>query len=420
MRQLIQSLLSIRLAVPGSIVRISIFVVLVALAAGSTIDGVSHALSSSLDFVWGPSRALLFRQDPYAISAEWLKHPGTPNPFIAKAIQPNYVATTLVFMWPVAALPWEVAKVVWALINILCAATIAYVLNRRYLEGNASVGLLLFLALLASTPARATIENAQVSLFAFTAFVLALDFADRRRHVAAIFLAASWIKYPLTFPLTLLFLRKGRTLIVIEAAAIHISLLLFLAAWLDQTPVSLLLAPLPFMTQLKASGFIDVFSLIQWLGVSTPSAPYALSAFLCVTGLCVALFWLSDELLTFSILSIVSCLWVYHRIYDLVVFAVPLCFVLRRAQNRVIIFKDGCAARSEQAFFWLLLAMLATTWYLLSETLDQRISNLAGFAVVGVIYGVAALSTYGAALVGAAAVLLSRISPTQSANTATY
>src|ERR1700721_1334854 len=156
MRRIIES---IRLADRATIAYTAGLIVLISLAIGSTVEGFSHALLSSRDFVWGPSRALLFGQDPYAISAERLKHPGAPNPFIAEAVQPNYVATTLVFIWPVAALPWALAKVVWAIINILCAATIAFVLNRRYLEGNAETGLFLFLALLISTPVRGTIEN---------------------------------------------------------------------------------------------------------------------------------------------------------------------------------------------------------------------------------------------------------------------
>jgi hypothetical protein len=401
MHQLQQRLESIRLTDSGTIAYAVGFIILIALATGSAVEGFNHALLSSRDFVWGPSRALLLGQDPYAISSEWLKHPGAPNPFIAEAIQPNYVATTLIFIWPVAALPWTLAKVVWAILAILCAATMAAVLNKRYLRNKVATGLFLFLALLISTPTRATIENAQVSLFAFAAFVLALSLADRRHHVAAVLLAASWIKYPLTFPVTLLFLRKDRIRIVIEAASIHIGLLLFLAAWLGQNPVNLLLAPLPFMGQLKASGFIDVFSLMQWLGVNSPLAPFALSASLSVIGLCVVLFrQQSDELLTFSILSIVSCLWVYHRIYDLVVLIVPLCFVLKRAKSHVVLSTNGWAEKGRQAFFWLVIVMLVTTWYLLSQTLDERISRLAGSAAVGAIYYIAALSTYGAVLVG--------------------
>jgi hypothetical protein len=422
MRQLRQTLEFIRRADPKAIAYAAGFIILIALATGSTVEGFRHALLSSTDFVWGPSRALLLRQDPYAISAEWSKHPGAPNPFIAATIEPNYVATTLVFIWPVAALPWTVAKVVWAIIGILCAATIATVLNRRYLENELATGFFLFLALLISAPARATLDNAQVSLFAVAAFLLALDLADRRRHVAAILLAASWIKYPLTFPLTLLFLRKDRILIVIEAAIIHIGLLLFLAAWLGQNPVNLLLAPIPFMGQLKTSGFIDAFSLMQWLGVSSSIAPFVLSALLCMAGLCVTLFReQSDELLTFSILSIVSCLWVYHRIYDLVVLIVPLCLAVKRVQNYTSICNDRWVAKSEQAFFWLSLTMLATTWYLLGQTLDERISQLFGSTMVNVIYSVAALSTYSAVFVGTTAVMLAHLSKarTHSAGNAT-
>jgi hypothetical protein len=399
MRQLRQSLRLIRLGDASAITYAATFIVLIALATGSTVEGFKHALLSSQDFVWGPSRALLLRQDPYAISAEWMKQPGAFNPF--------YVATTLIFIWPVAALPWTLAKAVWAIIGILCAATIATVLNRRYLQNKPATGLFLFLALLISAPARATLDNAQVSLFAVTAFLLAFDAADRHRHVAAILLAASWIKYPLTFPLTLLFLQKDRITIAIEAAIIHIGLLLFLAIWLGQNPVSLLLAPLSVMGQLKASGFIDAFSLMQWLGVSLPKAPYLLSALLCLAALCVTFFrQQSNELLTFSILSIVSCLWVYHRIYDLVVLVVPLCLVVKRVLNRGSVSNDRWVRNSEAALFWLSVVMLATTWYLLSQTLDERLSQLAGPTVVDVIYCVAALSSYCAVLVGTIAVTL--------------
>jgi Glycosyltransferase family 87 len=414
MHQLRQSLQLIRLGDPAAIIYAVGFMILIALAAGSTVEGFRHALLSSQDFVWGPSRALLLRQDPYAISAEWMKQPGAFNPF--------YVATTLVFIWPVAALPWTLAKAVWAIIGILGAATIAAVLNRRYLENKPATGFFIFLALLISAPARATLDNAQVALFAVSTFLLAFDVAERHRHVAAILLAASWIKYPLTFPLTLLFLRKDRILIVIEAAVIHIGLLLFLAAWLGQNPVSLLLAPLPVMSQLKSSGFIDAFSFMPWLGLSSPAAPFVLSALLCLAALCVTLFrQQSNELLTFSTLSIVSCLWVYHRIYDLVILVVPLCLVVRRVLNHASVSNDRWVAKTEKAFFWLSVVMLATTWYLLSQTLDARLSQLAGPTVVDVIYCVAALSTYCAVLVGTTAVMLGYLSKpfTQNPSNAT-
>lgn len=372
-------------------------VALLTLAAGSTLQGFHNALESSRDFAWGLSRALLFRQDPYLMTTEWLKNRGAPNPFIAEAIQANYMAPGLVFMWPIAVLPWELAKVAWAIVGVLCSIIISIVVNKRYLQGSALVVIFLTCALLASTPARATIGNGQASLFALAAFVLSLELVERQRYLAALFLAVSWIKYPLTFPLTLIFLRQGRLGVIIGAGLIHLGLLLFLSAWLWQDPLTLLLAPLPFMSQLKTEGFIDAFAIMNRLGITSAAAPLLLVVTLCGAALVATLpRGPADELLTLSILSIVSCLWVYHRIYDLVVFIIPLCYVLRHAQD----LRTVRSGWDRTAFAWLSAAMVLLTWYLLSRAFEAKVTSMVGPAPMESIYGVAIVSAYGAVTTG--------------------
>lgn len=371
---------------------------LVILALGSVFVGFQRAAADSQDFPWDLSRALLFKQDPYELYARWLLEPRMPRPFLARSIEPQYPASSLAFLWPVAALPWNLAKIVWAGIAVGCSLAASYVLNRRYLGGERLTTMCLASTLLASVPARAAIGNGQSSLLAFAAIVLAMDQADRHRHRSAVLLAISWIKYHLTFPLTLALLYRGQWRIVLEAMLIHVCLLLLLSAWLPRDPVELLLAPLSFIGPQVTEGFIDVFAVLGRFGVS------GVWASLCSVGLLLGVSAIvarqrdaSNELVVLSVLSILACVWVYHRIYDLVVLLIPLCYVVASYNHHHAV----GGSKSRGALAWLSSVMILTTWFLLGRTVEAKLTNLLGATAAAGIYYVAVFGTYGAIAVGA-------------------
>ena len=89
--------------------------ILLALAAVSTGQGIRNALEYSDDAQWLPSRMLLLGHDPTQVLV-------------------GYPPSGLVFLWPLALLPWDVFKIVLAILNVCFAVGIVYLLWRLYFK----------------------------------------------------------------------------------------------------------------------------------------------------------------------------------------------------------------------------------------------------------------------------------------------
>jgi hypothetical protein len=72
-----------------------------------------------------------------------------------------------------------------------------------------------------------------------------LDLHQRKRlPLAALCLAASWLKYTISFPLSLVFIRQEWRTTFAIASTVHVGLTLFLAFWTGENPLDLLLGRL--------------------------------------------------------------------------------------------------------------------------------------------------------------------------------
>ena len=153
-------------------------------------DGARWLLREVSDNQWGPSRALLEHEDPYALALNSQKS----TPFIMFQ-QPVYPVSGLVFLWPIAIWDWPVAKAIWAFSNLVFTAIILFSLFSLFPEGTTnSTKVLLSLVFLTSTYWRFCVIKGQHSLFSLAFFLLSIYLLRRDSFGCGLSLAVSWFK----------------------------------------------------------------------------------------------------------------------------------------------------------------------------------------------------------------------------------
>lgn len=311
-----------------------ILVLLVSLA--SIAAGLQNALVESNDTQWWPSRFLLFGQDPFRAYLDFIH--GLPSPYPHFLYQvPNYPAAGLFFLWPLAALPWPAARLAWGLSNVLFAILLIYLLYRIcFAKWHPVLTLLLFAFFVTGMPFRNTLTLGQQGLFAVLCFTAAVYAQQRdKKFLSILFLAISWFKYSLTFPLSILFLTRKGWPIVAGAAALNLILTLGLALWIHENPLTLLWEPIEVARQGGVwTGTTDLFSIAHILGLKGEGLVAALDLVIVAAAL-VARFRATpgDEHLVVAMLSLVALVWCVHSSYDIVVLMLPVCYLLSAAHR---------------------------------------------------------------------------------------
>lgn len=312
------------------------YVVLVLLTVAACISlgqGLNNAIlrqDGSKDNKWDSSRALLEHTDPYRA---FLDSNGK-SPFTLSQA-PSYPASGLVFLWPFAVWEWSVAKILWAISNLLFTAIILFCLFWLLpIDTSRITKLLIATLFVAGTPWRNVVGNGQYALFTLAFFLLAIVMFQRSAKGAGIPLAVSWFKYTIAFPLSLFFTRSKRGwATILVATAIHAALTIFIAIWVDTSPVNLLLGTIQVAQYSTDRGYLDVFAIASQLGLSSKLVP-AVFALVILGVTYSAVRRDDDDLSCLSILSMAAMTVVYHRIYDFMVLVIPLSYALReRAMN---------------------------------------------------------------------------------------
>jgi hypothetical protein len=286
-------------------------------------------LGGSQDFQWGESRLLLEHENPLRLFAEG-KFKYDPLHGLSA---PAYPMSALVFLWPVAAIDFNHAKGVWAVANILFAIGSVVLVGRMLdLGGVVLAGLLgIFLA---STPVRNTIGNGQQGLFSLFFFLLAVSFQQRNKTpLAALCLAASWLKYTITFPLSLVFLRREWRQTLAIAVLVHIGLTIFLGFWTDDNVLSLFLGPLMQAQDIVSATMFDLMAVAKYIGMPSLTGAMIVSIALFVLLAVLLVNSTSDLVADLSLLSVVSLIWAYHWPYDYFVLIIPLGYALKHWQK---------------------------------------------------------------------------------------
>lgn len=324
-------------ALPKQAILRLITLVLVVLAAAFVITGATNALSptGSHDFQWTPANDLLKGINPYAGFLQWeaAGNEFTPPHFLHQS--PSYPASVYVMLAPLAALEWPTAKLVWLVINLCLIALLLLGLQRQFPIRNSTLLLFVGLAFLCSTPLRASLGAGQHNFLSLAAFIWSYHYATRpgeaNARLSGLLLALAWVKYSLTFPLTLLFVCRGKWKPVVIASIIHFILTVIAALQLKMWPHEFFFSSIDVVLMGDGSGFLNLVAIAMKLNL--PVA-IAIAVILFATG---SLLWLlprvkaADDLLLMAFLGLFSCAVFYHHSYDFVVLLLGAWALARQA-----------------------------------------------------------------------------------------
>ncbi len=304
--------------------------VFLVLGAVSGAQGFVNAVkpAGSQDFQWSPSRYLLRHENPYQLYLAHRAGELKDNPFPLSQV-PNYPASALVFLWPLAAIDLDIAKWLWATANMLlgigCVALVARMIGMNAVAAVGLVGLFFM-----STPVRNTIGNGQQGLFSLFFFLLAVHFQiGKRTPLAALCLAACWLKYTVTFPLTLIFIRREWRTTLVIAIAVHIGLALFLSQWIGENALTLFLGPLMVSETGVDSTMFDTIAMANYFGVKSRLVGLTAGVAILFAGSWAIAKSKSRLAADLALLSLVSLVWSHHAAYDYFILIIPLALVLQ-------------------------------------------------------------------------------------------
>lgn len=309
---------------------------LTTLAAISLLVGSYYATVgqlASFDFHWSSTRVIIYQQNPYTLAepsnATISKILGTRTENIKTgAIN---LPSSLTLLLPYAALKWDYAKIAWLISNFLFTG-ICLLSTFKLAPGLSSTQKwLITLLVVASTPFRVNIGNGQHALFVIAFALLAIILASRHPISSGIAMGVALFKYHLIGPL-LIVLAIQKTYKPFGIALImHIFLLIGVSYWINENPVKLVITSLSFAKNLSNAGWIDLAGVTQ--------LPLMLIYGLCtIIGLLLTYkVWITRLKTTtldgLAMISVLSLLAVYHRIYDFVLLMIPLAWIIQDYQK---------------------------------------------------------------------------------------
>jgi len=292
--------------------------------------GSSNALSpaGSHDFMWTPARDLSTGVNPYQVFMEW-KAAGnlhTPPHFLNQS--PSYPASVIVLFTPLAALEWPLAKIVWLCANLTFIALLLWGLQKAFPIKNQTLLALVVLLFLCSTPLRASLGAGQHNFLSIAAFVWAYYLNSK---LAGLLLAIAWVKYSLTFPLTLLFIARGQWKPVAIATFLHV-ILTGVATWkMGLWPHDFFFSSIEVVMMGDGIGFLNLVALSMSLQL-----PFAV-ALIAIGVASVYVLWLlprhdqADDLLLLTFLGLFSCAVFYHHGYDFIILILCVWAIARKS-----------------------------------------------------------------------------------------
>lgn len=323
---------------------------LLALAALSLLRGLSQAVAGpegGQDFQWSGTRALMEQRNPFAEYLEYAQGKrGKPYPLTQS---PGYPASGYVFLMPFGALDWPVARVGWAVANVLFTIGIVVGLQKWSPLPDPRLPWVAAALLVMAAGYRGVLTTGQHAIFVVAFFVWSLVLAERAKWLAGLLLAVSWFKYTITFPLTFIFLTRRTYPVILVAVLVHALLTVLLAWWIHVSPEQLVLQPLRVAMLSTGNSALDIFGLAQRIGVDKSLTSVISLGLLAACGLVGRLGEGRDDLLTLALLSLVACAIFFHLTYDYVVLVFPLWYCL----------KHGIRHRPPQ----LLAALVVLMWY---------------------------------------------------------
>lgn len=299
---------------------------LVILAALFVGTGMKNALSptGSHDFQWTPAKDVVDGVNPYRDFISWQEqgNESVPPHFLNQS--PSYPASTYVLLSPFAHFEWQTAKTVWLIANLAFIGLLLLGLQKVFPVSSPTVLALLVLSFLIASPLRTSLGAGQHNFISLAAFIWAYYFAShgKNKSLSGLLLSVAWIKYSLTFPLTLIFLRRGTIKPVLIAATVH-AVLTCIAAWrIGMWPHEFFFNSVQVVLMGDGTGFLNLVAMSMNLDMPLP-VPLTIIA-LSTIAVAFALYRNqdADPLVVMAFLGMFSCAVFYHHGYDFVVLIV--------------------------------------------------------------------------------------------------
>jgi len=234
---------------------------------------------------------------------------------------------------PFALLDWPAAKLFWLCCNLVFIGLLLSGLQRSFPLQNPTVLGFVVLLFLCAAPLRTSIGAGQHNFISLAAFFWAYWFAQQpgRSSVAGVLLAIAWIKYSLTFPLTLLFIARGQWRPIIIASAVHTALTAFAGLRMGYWPHEFFFSSVEVVLMGDGVGFLNLVALTMKFKLPMIAAliPIAIASVY-------ALYLLprhaaSDDLTLLTFLGLFSCAVFYHHGYDFIVLILAVWSIAHRS-----------------------------------------------------------------------------------------
>ena len=318
-----------------------LYLLMALMAIVSIYEGIANGLVWSQDFQYDAATALRSGYDPYDMSLsfdeaslpdvpclkgfyEYYDGLGTPQ-----RMEANQFPSLLYILVPYTLMPYNAARVMWVMTNIICTAVIIWLLKKTFMaQVDERLYPVFMMLMLAGTPWRNQMGVGQHTLFAVAFFLLAVFVAEggkqeeqeetkpaliTPRDVAAgLLLSLSYLKYTVTAPLALYFIYKRKWKAFLISLVPHILLTGVAAAVLKKPYTDMIIKPLKVASALAGEGSIDI-------GALTKGSPAGLfvtaTVMLFLLGMAFLMPKGNDELFI-SLAALLSLVMTYHRTYD--------------------------------------------------------------------------------------------------------
>ncbi len=338
-------------------IRLTVYIILIILAAVSVIQGVKNALYFSQDLQYDAALALKCGINPYeeSLHPSGILDTGETAAFyqsfrdkgIPQKMEANQFPSLLMLLFPLTVFPFETAKALWLILNLLFALGSAFLLRKTFFK-NTDRDIFLWLMLLtaAGTPFRNQLGVGQHTLFSLFFFMLALYLSEKSLTIpSGLALSISYFKYTLTAPLALYFLYKRRFREFFISLVPHILGTFVGARILGTSFIDMIREPLMVSSALAGEGSIDIGAL------SGGSSLSLLFTGVIMAGCLIAAFMLPEnrDRFYFSLLVLLSLIMTYHRTYDFFVLSLAAAGTVLSGYDPVKLLKEGALSPAGKA-----------------------------------------------------------------------
>jgi hypothetical protein len=299
--------------------------------------GAKNALlpSGSHDLQWTPSRDLVAGVNPYENFLRWKSEGNelTPPHFLNQS--PGYPASVYVLLSPIAPLDWPVAKLTWLVLNLSMIALIIAGLQRTFPIQSPVLLFLVVTLFLCSTPLRASLGAGQINLLSIAAFLWSYHYAQQpganNARLSGLLLAIAWVKYSLTFPLSLIFINQKNWRPLLIAIGIHSVLTVIAALQLNLWPQQFFFSSVEVVLMGSGTGFLNLSALAMKLHLPIAFAMFAIVTVMIAVGVQISRLPNADPLPLLASMGLFSYAVFYHHPYDFIVL-ILLAWCIARKQ----------------------------------------------------------------------------------------